>query len=128
MKLRNKKTGEIADVKIDTYNENGKGNRICLSVKDDENLYRCIASYSSLAKLNEEWEDYEPHIEDKKVRKVVRAWAEACGVKKVTFYIFGEESEFWNNDNNNMSISFNCPLKLVEGRVYTIPELCGEEE
>lgn len=70
----------------------------------------------------------EPLIKDEKVRKAVRAWAEACGVRTAVFYLFGVDSEFWNNDDNNVSISFNFPLKLEDGRAYTIPELCGEEE
>lgn len=88
--------------------------------------------YDSLFEfLSEGWEDYkpqEPCIENKEVRKVVRVWAEVCGVKEAVFYLFGRESDFWDNDNNNVSISFNFPLRLEDGRVYTIPELCGESE
>lgn len=117
MKLRNKKTGEIVGLSI--YG-------IMLHIRNSTQ-----PRYYSISELNAEWEDYKPpmpKIENKVVRKIIREWAEVCGVKKVTFYIFGEESEFWNDDNNNMSISFNCPLKLEEGRAYTIPELCGEDE
>lgn len=54
MKLRNKKTGEIIETDFD----------LSISVPDDEKLYgrdtyQQIAGYTSLAELNEEWEDYE---------------------------------------------------------------------
>ena len=41
---------------------------------------------NSLAELNEEWEDYkpkEPLIKDEKVRKAVRAWAEANDIRYI---------------------------------------------
>lgn len=134
MKLRNKRAGDIADVKIDTYNENGKGDRICLSVRDDENLYRCIASYASIAELYEEWEDYTPRIEDDKVRKLVKQWLMISRVNNENiffdelmngFYLYEE-----NSDRSAASISFpdNIKFNLEDSKDYTITELCGEEE
>lgn len=54
MKLRNKKTGEIIETDFD----------LSISIPDDEKLYGCdtytqLKGYTSLAELNEEWEDYE---------------------------------------------------------------------
>jgi hypothetical protein len=51
MKLRNKKTGEIGYPYFQNWKEIS-----CVIV--DENAIQ-IAEYTSLAKLNEEWEDYE---------------------------------------------------------------------
>lgn len=51
MKLRNKKTGEIGYPYFQTWKE-----ITCVIV--DENAIQ-IAEYTSLAELNEEWEDYE---------------------------------------------------------------------
>ena len=105
MKLRNKKTGEIIE-SFDTY------------LWD----YR----YSSLAELNEEWEDYipqEPLIKDEKIRKAVRAWAEANNTTAVD-YNFGE----FESRQNDSKIYFDQKIELHNGDNYTITELCGEEE
>ena len=42
----------------------------------------------STAALSEDWEVYkpkEPLIKDEKIRKAIRAWAEACNLKHVTY-------------------------------------------
>ena len=56
MKLRNKKTGEIGYPYFQNWKE-----ITCVIV--DENAIQ-IAEYTSLAELNEEWEDYEEPKED----------------------------------------------------------------
>lgn len=87
-----------------------------------------LFSYKSLDDLNKEWEDYtpaEPLIKDVKIRKAVRAWAEAesedCyyGQDATTLYNgSGDHIEFWSR-----------PFKdLTPYEHYTIAELCGEEE
>ena len=84
MRLRNKKTGKIwhmPRLRQPTVQE------------DDISFFACIGehgcsmgelfSYKSLAELNADWEDYaptEPLIKDEKIRKAVRAWAEACKI------------------------------------------------
>ena len=121
MKLRNKKTGEIA-TKIDVSQDNESfwvlGNKPCM--------------YKSLAELNEEWEDYKPAepakplIKDEKVRKALRAWAEALEIeccmydKGINAFAVG-------------TVMINFPGKLrpetlQNGEIYKITELCGEEE
>ena len=60
MKLKNKKTGEIAEVYSIGYAKSvldKYGYRIGLSWKYDDNLDQC-KDYNSLADLTEEWEDY----------------------------------------------------------------------
>lgn len=72
MKLRNKRTGKI--VKLE---------KILFKNAQTEDLLKWKTyepNVNSLAELNEEWEDYEPKeplIKDQKIRKAVRAWAEA---------------------------------------------------
>lgn len=122
MKLRNKKTGRVVNFRHIAFDE----------PKDDRENYR----YSSLAQFNEEWEDYqpaEPLIKDEKIRKAVRAWAEAVGGSPVCFYedtgyegvgrlkiyregypaVFDLGHQFYDLELNTQ---------------YTIAELCGEGE
>ena len=124
MKLRNKKTDEIVDV----YNI-----YISKRVEDDsltshENVIR---SFDSIAELNEEWEDYEPAeplIKDEKIRKAIRAWWEtipdAVTDKRVLYKA--------NNDFEVGIYTIYCGViqseTLEKCRMYTIAELCGEEE
>ena len=118
MKLRNKKTGEVKKMWKDN---------ICLSFSD------CNKVYYSLAELNQEWEDYkpaEPLIKDEKIRKAVRAWAEANEISQAQFdrYISGFSAS--DAEHNILSmISFDgFVFMFVDGKIYTIDELCGEEE
>ena len=118
MRLRNKKTGEVKKMWKDN---------ICLSFSD------CNKVYYSLAELNQEWEDYkpaEPLIKDEKIRKAVRAWAEANEISQAQFdrYISGFSAS--DAEHNILSmISFDgFVFMFVDGKIYTIAELCGEEE
>lgn len=118
MKLRNKKTGEVVEA--------FKGGPI--------DLY----FYHSLAELNADWEDYtpkEPLIKDEKIRKVVRAWAKVnripTNATTIEYHfvesLCGTESEFWDNNLHIMFYGKIAP-NAVHGKIYTIDELCGEEE
>ncbi len=122
MELRNKKTGEIVGLSI--YG-------IEVHIRKEEQPF-----YHSLAELNEEWEDYkpkEPLIKDEKVRKAVRAWAEANNISPKQYYC--TDVEFDRAEHRlkwiETSIEFNeydCLGNLEDGEKYTIAELCGEEE
>lgn len=120
MKLRNKKTGQVKKM----WKEN-----ICLSFGD------CNKVYYSIAELNDEWEDYEPKeplIKDEKIRKAVRAWAEANN-----FSVFRVHNQHFNYvkingvkdryDPNGSNIEFMGTIAGAEKRTYEIDELCGEE-
>ena len=114
MLLRNKKTGEVKKMWKDN---------ICLSFGD------CNKVYYSLAELNSDWEDYkpkEPLIKDEKIRKAVRAWAEANGIGgcicKEEIHCITFETE------RGMFISFENADPIPPEGNYTIDELCGEEE
>ena len=124
MRLRNKKTGEVVEAfeggPIDLYfylNGHKGGNEF------DKKTYQ------SLSELNDEWEDYvqkEPLIKDEKVRKAVRAWAEANGIGgcicKEEIHCITFETE------RGMFISFEDADPIPPEGNYTIAELCGEEE
>lgn len=61
MKLRNKETGEVKEVIVGGYPVSGKTKMWECSEMDvnEETGYKSLGTYSSLAELNEEWEDYE---------------------------------------------------------------------
>jgi hypothetical protein len=62
MKLRNKKTGKILRVEFLSNWQTDDGTEIGFRDRNSLDVY----SYNSLAKLNEEWEDYEEPKEDYK--------------------------------------------------------------
>ena len=124
MKLRNKKTGEVVEAfeggAVDLYFYPDKH-------EGENNLDR--KTYHSLAELNDEWEDYEPKdplIKDDKVRKAVRAWAEANGIGgcicKEEIHCITFETE------RGMFISFEDADPIPPEGNYTIAELCGADE
>ncbi len=121
MKLRNKKTGEIVDTTEWTFFcDSG-----AISIENDEDANKEFR-YGSLAELCEEWEDYkptEPLIKDEKIRKAVRAWADGNNIESVHY------DAFWRGfRRDNSSITVWEELPLEDNKVYTIAELCGEEE
>ena len=128
MRLRNKKTGEVV--------ESFKSGPIDLYFYPNEHESKAMISrmtYKSLAELNADWEDYkpaEPLIKDEKIRKAVRAWAEANEISQAQFdrYISGFSAS--DDEHNILSmISFDgFVFMFVDGKIYTIDELCGEEE
>ena len=128
MRLRNKKTGEVV--------ESFKSGPIDLYFYPNEHESRAMISrmtYKSLAELNDDWEDYrpvDPLIKDEKIRKAVRAWAEANEISQAQFdrYISGFSAS--DDEHNILSmISFDgFVFMFVDGKIYTIDELCGEEE
>lgn len=118
MKLRNKKTREIKE--FDS-----------VMVLKNSDCTLAQFTYDSLAELNADWEDYkpaEPLIKDEKIRKAVRAWAEANN--------FFDEIEV-HSLTAGTRFSIECYdieflgyfiYDLEDNKTYTIDELCGEEE
>ena len=78
----------------------------------------------------EEIKPAEPLIKDEKVRKAVRAWAEANEVLEVFIDRIGDGTyiELYDEDDGRRRISTLRPVGLKIGEAYTIDELCGEEE
>ena len=117
MKLRNKKTGDARE--FESLN-------LIVRAEDPEDGYESWNDYHSLAELNEEWEDYkpaEPLIKDEKIRKAVRAWAEATGTTSAKCWDGVIESE-----QSDSYIEFaGWPIGVCRDN-YTVAELCGEGE
>lgn len=134
MLLRNKKTGDVIDLDIANIKAQFGGISVIpepVILGGDEFVYH------SLAELNADWEDYEPAkplIKDEKIRKAVRAWAEANRVTEARYSSCHDaECEFNARDDENKSIVFignftEMNKELDYRTIYTIDELCGEEE
>ena len=124
MKLRNKITKEIRDAEMREDGIYIKANW------SDEEKWFCY----DLETLARSWEYYvepkEPLIKDEKIRKAVRAWAEANEISQAQFDRYTSGFSASEDDHNLLSmISFDgFVFMFVDGKYYTIDELCGEEE
>lgn len=128
MKLRNKKTGEICELGHirQAWREEKDGGMGYMFLKADDNNG---IIYNSLAEMMDEWEDYkpvEPLIKDEKIRKAVRAWAEADGADEKIYLTIDENGSRFANKYAGY-IEFGFQIDMDEG-LFTIAELCGEEE
>lgn len=120
MKLRNKKTGEIKSIE---------------EIIRDAFLSNEL---DSLKSIGTNWEDVDvtnatniPLIKDEKIRKAVRAWAEINDLYSVEYKEDSNGAGFdcIKSTDELVRISFaSLILPLKKNRVYTIAELCGEEE
>ena len=124
MKLRNKITKEICDAEAREDGIYIKANW------SDEEKWFCY----DLETLARSWEYYvapkEPLIKDEKIRKAVRAWAEANEISQAQFDRYTSGFSASDDGHNILSmISFDgFVFMFVDGKYYTIAELCGEEE
>lgn len=79
----------------------------------------------------EEFEPAEPLIKDPKIRKAVRAWAEALGRIKTFVVSYNVEYHdcciYTSGLSDTAMIDLGIDLNLREG-CYTITELCGEDD
>lgn len=140
MKLRNKNTGEVFDALIREKGGAGSYSLIVCDIKSYEQgkstldaTHFVLDEYETLTELNEDWEDYkpaEPLIKDEKIRKAVRAWAEANEISQAQFDRYTSGLSASDDGHNLLSmISFDgFVFMFVDGKYYTIDELCGEEE
>jgi len=132
MKLRNRKTGEIREGRVEVIFQNND--------KFPNPLERHVVE--SFAELNADWEEFkEPIIKDEKIRKIVRDWAtfnkilKACihkpDGKDYWYKVLGNDKEAkcaWAiyihaSYSETVSEDYNC-----DGPMIPIAELCGEEE
>lgn len=125
MKLRNKHTGEIVECENIVFTH-------CNALALDWEQYN--PNVNSLAELNADWEDVEPLIKDEKIRKAVKAWAEAenCTSEMNLYYTLNRQEKYitFHNPQTGSELQlcdFDSPV-FQEIREYTIAELCGEEE
>lgn len=127
MKLRNKKTGKVYTACCICFGESLEG------------LEK--TNWKTLKEFCEDWEDYgpaEPLIKDEKIRKAVRAWAEANGIvyarKCGSLNAYTRRLVGFDALATSYTIEFEKHLKLygdsdkIEKDSYTIAELCGEDE
>ena len=131
MKLRNKKTGEIYNWALIGIKDSEK--RIKLSYHKDEDWKYKYGSelnfcyYENFGGLLSEFEIYEPVeplIEDEKIRKAVRAWAEANNIRVVRV----KDDYCFIDTESAANIRFYDKIGVFLKGNYTIAELCGEEE
>ena len=121
MKLRNRKTGEIIElvlIQIDDKHSN------------DHELEMIYGEPITLEVLNKYCEDYkptEPLIKDEKIRKAVRAWAEALGLQEV--YCASNGYEIYGGIDDYVIQFEGEPFPFADkNKIYALAELCGEEE
>lgn len=124
MKLRNKKTGEHGEYQVVSA---GYLIRVRNCDTNESYQYDCIAGF------NDNWEDYkpaEPLIKDEKVRKAVRAWAEANDIEDGITYLDNGEFRSYLNTTIDFAILVDEHRfdLLKKSQEYTITELCGEED
>ena len=122
MKLKNRKTGEIVELKLIQVNN---------KYLEDHEVDLLNGEKLTLKSLADSFDDVkDPLIKDEKIRKAVRAWAEANEISQAQFdrYISGFSAS--DAEHNILSmISFDgFVFMFIDGEYYTIDELCGEEE
>lgn len=113
-----------------TFHLNDRGDLI-----SDNEFSKGVVAYarSSIVKFPniltdwfEEIKPADPLIKDEKIRKAVRAWAEADGAdEKIYLTIDDNGSRFANKYGGYIEFAFQIDM---DERLYTIDELCGEEE
>ena len=117
MKLRNKKTGGLANCEP-------------IEVRTDAGFH----DYYSLAEFNEDWEDYkpkEPKITDPEWCHVVRKWYELSDLEEGLTVIVNPKKYViigWRKEDVRQDQQIDIPLSVMEcdkDSYYTIAELCG---
>ena len=134
MRLRNKRTGEIGYIEHNLLTAEPQTGETLLTVryKDDSGV-TCYKDYATIKFFNEQWEDYkpaEPLIKDEKIRKAVRAWAEAVGTDSafVEKWAYDGDQFVLSDELAEIHFRITTPKEIKTYKRYTIAELCGEEE
>ena len=121
MKLRIKKTGEVLEVKLIQINCE------CLAEHEVETLYGEELSLTILNKYCEDYKPAEPLIKDEKVRKAVRAWAEANDfLDEIEGHSLTAGTRF-SIGHYDIEFMGYFIYELEDNKIYTLAELCGEE-
>lgn len=127
MKIINTKTGEILeDVKyIDT-------SLITIKINYLDNGVLRIKTEKDYHSFLQNWKEYEPPkgplIKDEKIRKAVRAWAEANNfLDEIEVHSLTAGTRF-SIENYDIEFLGYFIYDLETNKTYTIDELCGEEE
>lgn len=125
MRLRNKQTGEVVELKLIQVNN---------KYLEDHEVNTLNGEGLTLKLLVNSFDDVkEPLIKDEKVRKAVRAWAEAnkFSVFKVRNLHFNSCRIVGTKDRynpNGSSIEFLGTIAGAEEITYEIDQLCGDDD
>lgn len=127
MILRNKETGVLGEL---------SGVKKIVVYKKGTN--KVLGEYATLSELTEDWEDYEPIeplIKDEKIRKAVKAWAEANEIMGCKYYQNAGGCWFYWEDCKGRPGSNICFMRCYAGikrdnykKWLAIKELCAEQE
>ena len=121
MKLKNKKTGEIVELKLVQVND---------KYLEDHEVDLLNGEKLTLKSLADSFDDVkDPLIKDEKIRKAVRAWADANEIETVDYdnywAAFGRDHKTISFKDYDKCLGF---YGLDDNATYTIDELCGEKE
>ena len=121
MKLHDKKNGEILEVKLIQTNCE------CLTEHEVETCYGEEISLETLSRYFEDYKPKEPLIKDEKIRKAVRAWADANSLK---WAAYSADGKFYDKTTDYVIIfkTYANRSHIPECKLLPITELCGEEE
>ena len=122
MKLRNKKTGEIAV------------GYVMVGIQNNEKYPNPIEyhTYVSIAELYEEWEDYEPKeplVEGRKQRAVLKAAARLSGATTATVRRLDAARIVIFDFAGKCRVELkDIGINIKNNGLYTITDICGEEK
>lgn len=118
MKLKNKKTGEIVELKLVQVND---------KYLEDHEVDLLNGEKLTLKSLADSFDDVkEPLIKDEKIRKAVRAWAEANNfLDEIEVHSLTAGTRFSIGHYDIEFLGYFI-YDLESNKTYTITELCGE--
>lgn len=102
--------------------------------EEDTFYWECddmLSNEPSMKDIKKDCASKEPLIKDGKIRKAIRAWAEANSQRTSVVYQQLDETHSCISfiDFGGLEIEFNKTIdELTSGKTYKFTELCGEEE
>lgn len=122
MKVRNKNTGEVIVLKIVQLGDNYMLDHEVKTINGEELTLKTFDRYF------EDYEEKRPLIDYERERNVIRLWADVVDITEVKYD--GNKDYIYVPDCDDVILSFDkydVFGKLKHGQLYTITELCGEE-
>lgn len=117
MKLRNKNTGKIVEIKLVQVNDEYLADHEVDSVNGEKLTLKSL--------VNNFVDVEEPLIKDEKIRKALRVWADANDEKEINV-TGGYTATLFQGLRTRLNIEFCC--SWTRNGNYNITELCGDEE
>ena len=114
MKLRNKKTGEIGEIRYENH-------ALYVDTKGGFTYW-----LRTIAKLNDEWEDVpaEPLIKDEKIREAVRAWAEANRDVSEVIYEYDTSKAYCEIIDNQSEARIRFNFLFIPNKIKKVVQIC----